>query len=257
MNEMHEANRASWNAAADWWRKRGDERGVWRRCHRDPALALAPAERPFLRDLQDQDVCVLGSGDNEVVFALAGMGARVTSVDISERQLEIAGERAGILGLSVSFVRADVTDLGGIADASFDLVYTGGHVCVWVSDIRTYYAEAVRVLRPGGRFVVNEYHPVRRMWLESDGSEPPHRYLHRGPYEERSDEGRPTYEFHWTVADHVQAVLDAGCRVVKVDEHGEGPEPEDYARNTPAALPMYLLIVGRKEDGRPPDQADG
>ena len=183
MNKYHEANRAFWNASAEWDKEKEDKRGLWRRCHRDPTLVLSPAEMPFLGNIRGKDVCVLGSGDNQVVFALAGMGGKVTSVDISERRLEIAEERAHTLGLEVTFLRADVTDLGSIRDGSFDLVYTGGHTSVWVSDIRKYYAEAVRILRPGGMFVVNEYHPIRRMWLDSDGPEPCHRYFARGPYE--------------------------------------------------------------------------
>ena len=152
MNDLHESNRACWNEWSDWWRQKADQRGAWRKCHLDPTLVLSPEEMSYLGDAQGRDVCVLGSGDNEVVFALAGMGARVTSVDISERQLETAQERAAILGLQVSFLRADVIDLSSIFDATFDVVYTGGHVSVWVSDIGKYYSEAVRVslLGPNG-----------------------------------------------------------------------------------------------------------
>ncbi|MBI4552112.1 MAG: class I SAM-dependent methyltransferase [Candidatus Latescibacteria bacterium] len=246
MNELHESNRACWNEWADWWRRKADQRGTWRKCHRDPTLVLSPGELSFLSEVRGQEVCVLGSGDNEVVFALAGMGAKVTSVDISERQLEVARERAGILGLDISFLRADVTDLASVPAVRFEVVYTGGHVSVWIADLRKYYGEAVRVLRPRGLFIVNEYHPIRRMWHESDGPTPRHRYFDRGPYEYRTDEGWPQIEFHWTVADHIQAVLDAGCALIKVDEYGEGKEEEDYAASVPATLPMSLLLVGRK-----------
>ena len=244
--EPHEANRALWNASIRWWKEREDERGLWRKAHVDPASVLAPAEMPFLKDVDGKDVCVLGSGDNEVAFALAGMGGAVTSVDISERRLEVAADRARTLGLEVSFLRADVTDLRALADGSFDLVYTGGHTSVWVCDITRYYAEAVRILRPGGLFVVNDYHPIRRMWLDADGAEPNHRYFNRGPYEYTSDGGLPTFEYHWTTADHIQAVVDAGCRIVKVDEHGEKIEDEFWLKANLDKLPAYLLIVGRK-----------
>ncbi len=248
MNRIHEQNRACWDDSADEWRRRADRRGIWRNAHRDPTLVFCPTEMEYLAGVAGKDVCVLGSGDNEAVFALAGMGARVTSVDISERQLDVARERAGILGLSVRFLRADVTDLSDLADGSFDLAYTGGHVTVWVSDIRRFYAEAARILRAGGLLLINEYHPVRRMWQESEGPSPRYRYLDRGPYEYPTDAQNPHVEteFHWTVADHIQAVLDGGCALVRVEELGEGAETEDYAANVPAALPMSLVIVGRK-----------
>jgi ubiquinone/menaquinone biosynthesis C-methylase UbiE len=245
MNEIHEVNRKLWNSWADWWQQRSDDEGLWAECHRQPGLVLSPQERHLLHDLSDKAVCVLGSGDNKVVFALSGMGAKVTSVDISERQLEIAQARAQSLGLDISFVRADVVDLAPLGDAGFDVVYTGGHVSVWVSDIKSYYAEAVRVLKHGALFLVNEYHPFRRVY-EEETEHPIIRYVYskRGPYEYLSDEGRPQIEFHWTVADHIQAVLDAGCELLKVEEHGSG---RDFWRKADLTrLPQYLLIAGRR-----------
>lgn len=244
--KQHEPNRAFWDASTKWWKEKEDKRGLWKRTHEDPALVLSPSEMPFLTDLHGKRVCVLGSGDNEVAFALVGLGGVVTSVDISQERLDVAAERARTLGLELTFVRADVTDLTSLADASFDLVYTGGHVSVWVSDIQKYYAEAIRVLRPGGLFVVNEYHPIRRMWADAGGALPQHRYLNRGPYEYTSDEGLPTFEYHWTVADHIQAAVDAGCRVVKVDEHGDQVGDESWIEADLDKLPAYLMIVGAK-----------
>ena len=109
MNNQQEQNRACWNSWADWWRKKADQRGIWQKCHRNPELVLSPGEMQFLSKVRGKEVCVLGSGDNEVVFALAGIGATVTSVDISEKQLEIAKERASILGLDISEISTEVT----------------------------------------------------------------------------------------------------------------------------------------------------
>ncbi|MBW7882075.1 MAG: hypothetical protein H3C34_05440, partial [Caldilineaceae bacterium] len=98
--------------------------------------------------------------------------------------------------------------------------------------------------KAGGIFLVNEYHPIRRMWSDSETTLPSHRYFDRGPHSYQTDEGLPAYEYHWTVADHIQAVLDAGCTIGKVDEFGE-----DLDEMTPSALrtlPTYLLIAGRK-----------
>ena len=221
--------------------------GRWMKAHEDPALVLNPAEMPFLHDVAGKDVCVLGSGDNEVAFALSGLGGHVTSVDISERRLAVAADRARTLGLQLTFLQADVTDLSVLEDNSFDLVYTGGHMSVWISDIQKYYAEAVRILKPDRLFVVNEYHPMRRMWLDADGPEPNHSYCNRGPYQYTSEEGLPTFEYHWTVADHIQAVVNAGCRIVNVEEHEKKIEDEYWIAVNLDKLPASLLIVGRKD----------
>jgi len=89
-NELHEVNRKRWDAAAESWARGADSRGLWRRCPTEPELVLCDRELAHLGDIAGKRVCVLGSGDNQVAFARAGMEARVTSVDISQLQLDVA-----------------------------------------------------------------------------------------------------------------------------------------------------------------------
>jgi SAM-dependent methyltransferase len=253
-NRFHDANRSRWEAGAASWARRADTRGIWRNAHRDPSLALHPAELAWLRDLAGKHVAVLGSGDNQAVFALGGLGAVVTSIDISERQIEIARDRAETLGLQVHFVNADVVDLSALDDAAFDVVYTGGHVAVWVSDLSSYYREAARILKPGGLLIVSEYHPFRRVWRHgATGLEIGFNYFDRGPhrFEALSDvlASGPgdweQFEFYWTVADYISALLTAGCGLLHIEEFGD--TCEEWERAAMAGLPASLLLVGRRE----------
>jgi 2-polyprenyl-3-methyl-5-hydroxy-6-metoxy-1,4-benzoquinol methylase len=116
-DRLHEANRRRWDAASASWAQRADTRGIWKRCHLEPSLALHPAELKWLADSAGKTVAVLGSGDQQVVFALSGLSASVTSVDMSEQQIEVGRRRAAALGLRVEFVRADVVDLSSLGDA--------------------------------------------------------------------------------------------------------------------------------------------
>jgi SAM-dependent methyltransferase len=252
-DSFHEANRRRWDAASESWRHRADTRGIWKKCHREPSLALHPAELRWLCDIAGKSVAVLGSGDNQVVFALCGLGAKVTSVDISERQLEVARSRAAALGLQVDFVRADVVDLSGLGEATYDIVYTGGHVAVWVSDLWRYYREAARILKPGGHLIISEYHPFRRVWKScADRLEIGFNYFDRGPhrFEVAADVLYPApgtleqFEFHWTVADYISALLASGCQLVHAEEFGDGAESWEGA--PVAGLPATLLLVGRR-----------
>ena len=253
MNRMHEANRKGWDAASAGWQAAVEREVDWRRCLADPTIALGGEELELLGDVAGKDICVLGSGDNLAVFALAGMGARLISVDISQAQLDTAAARACELGLDITFLQADVVDLRELVKESFDLVYTGGHVAVWVSDLGRYYAEACRVLRSGGVLMVNEYHPFRRIWRRSpDRLELACGYFERGPHRyDRSDVvpdappgSLPSYEFNWTVADYATALIDGGCDLVAIREFGDRLERWETAPM--AGLPNALLLVGRK-----------
>src|SRR5687768_13542774 len=126
MNERHEANRRHWDKAAAAWQALRDRDGLAPVCvgRQEAAFEGTAFEqiRRFYPDLGGRSVCVIGSGDNYAAFALAGAGARVTSVDISENQLRIARGRAEALGLRMTFVRSDAARPSGLPAGGFDLV---------------------------------------------------------------------------------------------------------------------------------------
>ena len=209
-------------------------------------------------DISGKSACVLGSGNNLVSFTLAGLGAKVSSVDISEKQLDIAAKRAEELKLDIKFIHADVTDLSMIPDESFEIVYTGGHVAVWVSDLEKFYKEASRILKPDGIFMVNEYHPFRRIWKKlPDRLEIESGYFERGPYSvDLSAEipdakvgSLPTCVFHWTFSDYVMAMINAGCELKVLEEMGDQLHAWEWEMASIRRLPECLLMVGRKRYG--------
>lgn len=253
IKEHHEANRVRWEAAAKNWAENADSRGIWMRCHKEPELVFTPTAMSYLGEVQGKRVAVLGSGDNQAVIALAGMGAQVTSVDIAERQLEFAEQRCQSLGLSVDFVRADVTSMHMLGRGHFDLVFTGGHVAVWVSDIFQYYREAIRILKPGGFLLVEEYHPIRRIWKESNNELVVGRsYYNRGPYKYLVNDDvlyeakgeLESFEHHWTISDMINATIAGGAVIKAVHEYGE--DAGGWERAPMQGLPEWLLVVGEK-----------
>ena len=95
-----------------------------------------------------------GSGPGRFSIVAAERGARVTVLDLSARQLQIAEEkigRAGLLGSIVGFVHGDIADLLAFPDGHFDTVICYGGALSYVCDRRHEAAgELVRVVRPGG-----------------------------------------------------------------------------------------------------------
>jgi arsenite methyltransferase len=110
-----------------------------------------------LASLQPGDAVLdLGSGSGTDVFCaavLVGESGRVVGVDITDEQLDKAARLRDRDGLSqVELVEAHIEELP-FDDASFDAVLSNGVINLSPAKDRV-FAEAARVLRPGGRLAI-------------------------------------------------------------------------------------------------------
>lgn len=103
----------------------------------------------------DSHVLDLGSGLGGPARTLAELtGCTITGIDLTPEFCEVATALSEWTGLSgrTRFAVGDATATG-LPDATVDAALTV-HVAMNISDKHALYAEAFRVLRPGGRFVV-------------------------------------------------------------------------------------------------------
>ena len=265
MSKIHEANRRLWNNQATTWEERLNRDGRWSRCHKEPELAFEGGAlatiREMVGDLRNKQVCIIGSGDNMAAYALSGLGAAVTSTDISEERLKLAADRADILGVSIDFVRSDAADLGFADDSTFDLVCSTNGFFVWIADLGAVFREVSRILKPGGTYVFYDIHPFMRPWKEQimpiEMEKP---YWDTGPFRESMDE---SYEFSWTLADLLNPLAQAGLTLKKVvesptqdpgfwqgsgDASGIDKSLLDWRQNPRAGLPVWLTVAASRID---------
>jgi SAM-dependent methyltransferase len=126
---------------------------------------------PRLGDLTGQRVVHLQCHIGTDTISLHRLGADVTGLDLSPASLEQARALAAESGSTIDFVEADVYDAAEVLDTgSFDLVYTGIGAIIWLPSIDRWAATVAALLKPGGRLLIRECHPMLGTLENVDGT---------------------------------------------------------------------------------------
>ena len=159
-------NRRSWNAAVP---AHDSHRGNLAAFLEAGGSTLFPEELSLLGDVRDETLAHLQCNAGGDTLSLARLGARVTGVDLSDAAVASARDLSQRSGIPADFVRADVHDwLRETARRGrlFDAVFTSYGVVCWLSDLGLWAAGITGVLRPGGRFVLVDFHPAADVFDE-------------------------------------------------------------------------------------------
>lgn len=181
-------------------------------------------------------------------ISLARRGARVTGVDFSHVSVERGRELARRCGVEAEFVEADATALPPELHGRFDLAYATIGVTCWIDDMAAWMRSAGAVLKPGGRLLLVDVHPL----LMTVGSVDPlvldFPYAFDGgrAFDEDGSYADPslrvgateTVEYAHSLGEIVTAAVAAGLRIERLDEH------LDVARDPRGSL------LAREDDGR-------
>ena len=122
------------------------------------AWQLPESELQVLGDVSGRDVLELGCGAAQWSIALHALGARMTGLDLSERQLEHARELMAQAGAEFPLVHSSA-EATPFADASFDIVFSD-HGAMTFADPQRTVPEAARVLRDGGLLAFCMHTPI-------------------------------------------------------------------------------------------------
>src|SRR5215831_17306399 len=280
---LHEQNRRSWDEAT---RAHNSHKADQARFYREGGNKLYLEEIELLGDLHGRSVVHLQCNSGQDTLSLRRLGAaKVIGVDISDEAITFARRLSAESGVAASFVRADVYDWLASAKAGterWDVVFCSYGAIIWLSDLATWARGIRAILRPGGRFVTVDYHPVEMMFDEECRHYLPHSTHGRpitwddgvtdyvgagGPAGVSSgwldgvrafENAHPSHEFHWATSEVISALLDAGLVLEHFREYDycNGFRPykgmQDLGNRrwtvpdgTPA-IPLMYSLVARK-----------
>lgn len=241
--DLHGDNRRAWNAVTPVHNSHKRDQAKF---FREGGSTLFPEEIDLLGDVNGQALAHLQCNCGQDTLSLSRRGARVTGVDISDRAIEFARRLSDESGIPVVFQRADVYDWfeqTSQSEQRFDVAFSSYGVIMWLSDIRLWAKGISAILKPGGRFVLVEFHPLVLVFDEP--WKPRYPYSGQGQtftydsgigdYVALSGEGlTPSgylegikdfvnphrgHEWHWGIADVVSALLDAGLTLTALREY--------------------------------------
>lgn len=128
--------------------------------------SLNPIELDLLGDVKGKSVLHLQCHFGQDSLSLARLGAQVTGVDLSDQAVAQAQKLALETKTDARFICCDVYDLPQQLDEQFDLVFTSYGTIGWLPDLDRWAQIIHRFLKPGGKFVFVEFHPV--VWMFSN-----------------------------------------------------------------------------------------
>lgn len=237
-SDKHEANRLSWNVATDAHNShKGDQAAFLR-----SGSTLFSDEIELLGDITGQSLVHLQCNAGQDTLSLAKLGAIVTGIDISDTAIDFARQLSTDAGIPGTFHRADIYDWLATTDERFDIVFVSYGAIFWLSDITAWGKGIARILKPGGRMVLLEFHPFYNMfedgwkvyfpgmgglmhhdpdgigdYVADSGSAGAPSGYETGVVDFKNP--HPVYEFSWGVSDIVTALLSAGLQLTALREY--------------------------------------
>lgn len=165
-------NQAAWNQDAydAWVQRHGTPQLLAERIQKDPWARLATLHPYLGSSIEHKKVINLLGSHGAKAIALALLGAEITIVDISQENAQYAREVAAAAQIPIRYLVADVLNLPAKElDSSYDMVLMELGILHYFIDLEPLALVVQQLLRPGGRLILQDFHPVSTKLISSKG----------------------------------------------------------------------------------------
>ena len=194
------------------------------------------------------------------------MGAHSTGIDFSEKAIEKATEFSKQLNLDTTFICCDMYEAPKYLNEQFDIVFTSYGTIGWLPDLDKWAKVVSHFLKPGGKFVMADFHPV--VWMyDNDFKEVFYHYFNvepiieeeTGTYAEKEAElSAKTIGWNHPISEILNSLINSGLEINCFNEYDYSPyncfneteefEPNKFRiKNFGNKIPMVYSIKGTKK----------
>lgn len=193
--------------------------------------SLNPIEIELLGDVKGKEILHLQCHFGQDSLSLARLGANVTGLDLSDRAIEQAQKLNDQLGLNAEFICSDVYEAPATLNGKFDIVFTSYGTIGWLPNLNRWTEVISRCLKPGGKLVFVEFHPV--VWMfDHDFSKFQYSYFNdgaivevqEGTYADRNaDIIAEEVSWNHSLSEVFQGLLNNGLQIESFSEYDYSP----------------------------------
>ena len=193
--------------------------------------SLNEIELNLLGDVKGLSILHLQCHFGQDSISLSKMGAEVVGVDFSDKAIEYARDFASQMQTNTRFVCCDIYELTEHLNEKFDIVFTSYGTIGWLPDLDKWAKVVSSFLKPNGRFVFVEFHPV--VWMFDDDFEKvAYRYFNSGPIienetgtyaDKKADLNLSYVMWNHSLSEVFNALLKNGVEIKSLDEFDYSP----------------------------------
>lgn len=228
--------------------------------------SLNEIELGLLGDIHGKSILHLQCHFGQDSISLSRLGAEVTGVDLSDVAIVNAKKLAIETKANATFICCNVYELPMHLNQKFDFVFTSYGVIGWLPDLKKWADLISNFLKPDGKFIIVEFHPV--VWMfDNDFEKVAYNYFkdgaiietESGTYADRDANIRQEYVcWNHSSGEVINFLIASGLEILSFNEYDYSPyncfnktveiEPKKYRiKHLENRIPMVFSIEARKK----------